>query len=78
MGRFESKQLSQRLCELCNNNVTEDEEHFVVGCLFCRIQRKALFEYIPRKSRRPGCKIDDVKQQTLKDICIYLALILDC
>ena len=25
-GRFKSKQLSQRLCELCNSNEIEDEE----------------------------------------------------
>ena len=38
MRRFKSKHLSQGLHELCNNNVTEGEEHFIVRCPFYRTQ----------------------------------------
>ena len=51
-GRFKSKQLSQSLCELCNSNVIEDEEHSIITCLFYKTQRISLFNYI-------SCNVSD-------------------
>ena len=45
-GRFKCKQLCKRLCELCNSNEIEDEEHFIVTCPFYKTQRISFFNYI--------------------------------
>ena len=45
-GRFKSKQLSQRLCKLCNSNVIEGKEHFIVTCPFYKTQRISPLSYI--------------------------------
>ena len=37
-GRFKCKQLCKRLCELCNSDEIEDEEHFIVTCPFYKTQ----------------------------------------
>ena len=45
-GRFKCKQLCKRLCESCNSNEIEDEEHFIVTCPFYKTHRMSFLNYI--------------------------------
>ena len=86
-GRFKSKQLSQRLCELCYSNVIEDEEHFIVTCPFYKTQRISLFNYISSNVSEPFDSFNSedqyIKLMTLsnKNLMVfvkYITSIWDC
>ena len=86
-GRFKNKQLSQRLCELRNSNVTEDEEHFIVTCPFYKTQRISLFNYISCNVSEhfDGLNSDDqyiklmtLNNKNLKVFVKYVTSIWDC
>jgi len=46
VGRFRNIKVEDRLCKLCNLNVTEDETHFIFECPFYHDYREDLFSYV--------------------------------
>ena len=40
VGRYTGKPINERICLLCNNNVVEDENHFLFECPFSHIERE--------------------------------------
>ena len=45
-GRFEGIHLAERICELCDREMIEDEIHFICVCSLYNELRNSLFEGI--------------------------------
>lgn len=43
-GRYKKKTLEQRLCKICNDDLIEDEMHFLMTCTAYRSERTEVFE----------------------------------
>ena len=46
-GRYFRKALAERLCLLCDQNLVEDEYHFLCQCPLYQVERRTLCNYIP-------------------------------
>ena len=46
-GRYFRKPLAERLCLLCDQNLVEDEYHFLCQCPLYQVERRTLCNYIP-------------------------------
>ena len=45
-GRFRNIRVEDRLCKLCDLNVTEDETHFIFECPFYSDYREVFFAHV--------------------------------
>jgi hypothetical protein len=43
-GRFTRKPIEERTCKICNSDIIEDEEHFLLSCNKYQVVRNTLFE----------------------------------
>ena len=49
-GRFRGTPLEERICQMCNNNVIEDEKHFLVECNLYQEHRTELYEDVSSRN----------------------------
>ena len=49
-GRFRKLHIEERLCQICNNDVVEDEIHFICNCPSYTDQRERLYREVTSKN----------------------------
>ena len=42
-GRFNNTPVDERICKLCDQNVVEDETHFILHCSKYEVERRNMF-----------------------------------
>jgi len=49
-GRFEKIRSGERICQFCNSNEVDDEDHFLLKCKFMAIERKEFLSKLNLRS----------------------------
>ena len=67
-GRYYNIPPENRICSLCNENLVEDELHFLLYCKLYKKERKTFFAEVQRDDKNFMQKDDNVKLNILMDV----------